>query len=183
MKLTKDQIQKAVLGVLLFAGIVYGYFEFLLSPLTSGREAAVKEMEELEPKISAARGQIVKVKRAEADAPASLNLLEQVKAMIPGGAPIAWVPTKISELFRREGIEKVTARMIGDLNDKTMPGFGRLSWAVEVPRAEFLTLASAISSIENSEPLMEVQAIEVEVGRDDVQFQRAALTINNIIHP
>ncbi len=181
MKLSKDQIQKIVLGGMIFCGVIYSYSAFLLGPLSSSREKAIKDTAELTPKISAAHAQITKTEGIEKKAPASLRLIEQVQSMIPQGAPIAWVPTKISDLFRREGVEKISARMAGELPEKELTGFGRYSWSVEVPRVEFIAFGRALSAMENDEPLMEIQALEVDAGRDDVQFQRVSITLQNIV--
>jgi hypothetical protein len=181
MKLTKDQIQKIVLGGMLFCGVIYGYFEFLLGPLSAGREHAVKEVAELAPKIAAAKAQVAKTKAIEAKAPGAQQILEQVNAMIPQGAPIAWVPTRLAEFFKREGVEKATARMVGELSEKELTGFGKCAWAVEIPRVEFITFAAALSTLENVEPLMEVQTLEIEAGRDEPQFQRMSITIHNTV--
>ena len=181
MKLSKDQIQKIALGGMLLCGVIYSYFEFLLGPLSSGREQALKDTEALLPKIAAARTQIAKTKTVEAKAPASQQVLDQVKAMIPEGAPIAWVPTKLTDLFKREGVEKSSARMVGEHSEKELAGFGKYVWGVEIPHVEFITFAKALSALENSEPLMEVQTLEVEAGREDAQFQRVSLTLHNIV--
>ncbi len=181
MKLSKDHIQKIALGGMLLCGVVYSYFEFLLGPLSAGREQAAKDAEALVPKIAAARAQIAKTKAIEAKAPASELVLTQVKAMIPEGAPIAWVPTKLTDIFKREGIEKSSARMVGEYPEKELTGFGKFGWGVEVPRVEFITFAKALSALENGEPLMEIQTLEVEAGRDDAQFQRVSLTLHNIV--
>ena len=181
MKLTREQIQKIALGLMLFIGIIYSYSEFLLGPLSAAREHAVKETEALAPKISAARTQIAKTKSVEEKAPASQLLLEQVNAMIPQGAPVAWVPTRLTEFFKREGIDKCTARMAGEPAEKELKGFGKFGWTVEIPRVEFLTFAKALSALENAEPLMEVQTVEIEAGRDNIQYQRVSLTLHNIV--
>jgi len=181
MKLSKDQIQKIVLGGMLFCGVIYSYFEFLLGPLSSGREQALKNTQEIIPKIAAARAQIAKTKGIEAKAPASQRIIEQVNAMIPEGAPIAWVPTRLTELLKREGVEKASARMVGEHSEKELTGFGKYGWSVEIPRVEFITFGGALSALENSEPLMEVQTLEVEAGREDIQFQRVSFTLHNIV--
>jgi len=181
MKLSKDQIQKIALGGMLFCGVIYSYFEFLLGPLSSGREQAAKDAEALAPKIAAARTQIAKTKDIEAKAPASVRVVDQVRAMIPEGAPIAWVPTKLTEILKREGIEKSSARMAGEHSEKELTGFGKFAWGVEIPRVEFITFAAALSALENGEPLMEIQTLEIEAGRDDAQFQRVSLTLHNIV--
>jgi len=181
MKLNKDQIQKIVLGGMTFCGVFYSYFAFLLGPLSAAREQAIKDTAELGPKITSARAQISKTTGIEEKAPASLQLIEQVQAMIPQGAPIAWVPTKLTDLFKRERVDKVSARMAGEGAEKELTGFGRYMWSVEVPRVEFTTLGRALSALENEEPLMEIQSLEIDAGRDDAQFQRAAITLQNIV--
>jgi hypothetical protein len=182
MKLSKDQIQKITLGSMLFCGVIYSYFEFLLGPLSAGRSQAAKDTEALAPKIAAARTQIAKTKAIEAKSPGSQKVIEQVKQMIPEGAPIAWVPTRLTDLFKQEGVEKASARMAGEHSEKELSGYKKLAWAVEIPHVEFITFAGALSALENGEPLMEVQTVEVEAGRDDVQFQRVSLTLHNIVN-
>lgn len=181
MKLTKDQIQKIALGAMMLCGVIYGYFEFLLAPLSAARNNALSETAALAPKIDAARAQLAKTKAVESKEPATQILLDSVKAMIPEGSPIAWVPTKLSDLFKREGVERVSARMVSEIPEKELPGFSKLSWAVEIPRVEFITLASALSALENAEPLMEIHVLEIEAGREDVQFQRALFTLHNLV--
>ena len=181
MKLSKEQVQKIALGTMMFFGIIYAYFEFLLSPLTAGREHAVKEAADLAPKIAAAQAQIAKVKAIEAKAPGSELLVEQVKAMIPQGAPVAWVPTRLTDILKAEGVAKASARMAGEPPEKELPGFGKCSWTVDIPQVEFITLGRALSALENAEPLMEVQTLEIEAGRDEAVAQRVTFTIHNIV--
>ena len=183
MKLTKDQIQKIVLGGMLSCGVIYCYFEFLLGPQTAGRERALAAAVALEPQISAARGQIAKTQALEEKGPGAQLLLDQVKAMIPNGSPIAWLPTKVADLFKREGVDKVAPRMLNESPDKELTGFSRITWAVDVPRAEFLAFAKAVSALENEEPLMEVQSFEVEVARGDIHNQRIAFNLLNLVRP
>jgi hypothetical protein len=181
MKLTKDQIQKIALGVMMLFGVVYAYFEFLLTPLKAARMAAIKETAALDPKIDAARAQMAKTAAVEKKSPEARQLLDRVKAMIPDGSPVAWVPTKVSDIFKRDGVEKTSVRMVGEVQDKELHGFSRYSWTVDVPSVEFVSLGNALSALENLEPLMDIQAMEIEAGRENVQFQRAAFTLNNLV--
>lgn len=181
MKLNKDQIQKIVLGGMVICGVIYSYFAFLLGPLNTAREMAIKDTADLGPKITSIRAQISKTKGISEKAPAAQLLLEQVQAMIPQGAPIAWMPTKLADLFKRENVDRVSARMSGEAVEKELTGFGRYVWSVEVPRVEFITFGRALSALENEEPLMEILSLEVDAGREDAQFQRAAITLQNIV--
>jgi len=181
MKLNKDQIQKITLGALMFCGVIYAYFEFLLGPQSAGREHALKAAAELDPQIAAARGQIAKTKGLEEKAPEAQRLLDQVKAMIPEGSPIAWLPTKVGDLFKREGVEKATPRMLNETPEKDLTGYSKISWAVDIPRAEFLSFAKAVAALENEEPLMEVQSFEVEAIRGNMLNQRISFNLNNLV--
>lgn len=183
MKLTKDQTQKIVLGAMIVVGVIYAYFEFLIGPLGTARDAATKDMETLAPKLADARAQLTKTKSLEAKAPQSQMLLDQVQAMIPQGASIAWVPTRVSEIFKREGIEKTTVRKAGEPAEKDLTGYAKFSWAVEIPKVDFLSFAGAVAILENSEPLMEIQTLDIEPLRDNVQFQRVTLMLHNIARP
>jgi hypothetical protein len=181
MKLTKDQTQKIVLGGMMLCGLVYAYFEFALAPLTTARESARKALLTLDPQIQDAQTQIARTKALEAKEPAARLLLDQVKAMIPDGSPIAWFPPKVTDLFKREGVDKVGVRIINELPDKELAGFNKISWATDIPRTDFLTFAGAVSVLENEEPLVELQGFEIEAGRDDVQNQRISLNITNLV--
>ena len=181
MKLTKDQIQKIALGAMMFCGVVYAYLEFLLSPLSAARDTALKEGLALGPQLDAARAQLDKTKLIETKGPETQGLLTQVRAMIPEGAPIAWVPTRLTDLFKREGVEKVSARIINELPEKDLAGFSKYSWSVEIPSVDLITLGSAFSALENAEPLMEIHSLEIEAGRENVQFQRVTFTLHNLV--
>ena len=50
IKLNKDQIQKIVLSVIGFIGLIYCYFNFFLGPLNRSRESMSKTIAELQAK-------------------------------------------------------------------------------------------------------------------------------------
>ncbi len=180
MKLNKDQKQKIVLGAMLLLGGVYAFFEFLLGPLYTARANATKSAATLEPKLKAARGQIAKTKELENKLPEAKKFTSQVVSLIPEGSPIAWFPPKIGDYFKKQGIEKFSVRSNSDVIEKEIPGFRKMNWGVELPRVDFVPFALAVAEMENEEPLSEIQAIDIEVDRDEVQLQRANLTIVNL---
>lgn len=181
MKLNKDQKQKIALGSMLLVGVVYAIIEFLISPVSLRRQAANKDTEALEPKIQMARAQIAKTKGLQAKLPDAEKLLAQVGGMIPEGAPMAWFPPRLTEYFRRQGIDKVTARLNTEVVEKELTGYKRINWGVEFPRVDFLAFARGVAEMENGEPLLEIQSLELEVSRDEQSFQRANLIINNLV--
>lgn len=181
MKLTKDQTQKIALGVLMMIGVVYSYFDFLLGPVQRGGAVAYSNMDGLDPQIASANGQIAKVKTYETQSPEAMRIVKQVEAMIPEGSPVAWFPPKLSEFFKKSGIDKVTARVNNESLDKDYAGYRRVNWGVELPRVDFMAFAAAIADLENEEPLLEIQSLEIEAGRDEAQMQRATLVLNNLV--
>jgi hypothetical protein len=178
MKLSKDQKQKLVLGSMMLAGVVYAYFEFLLGPVRTGRQAAVKNSAALDPKIAEAKAQIAKTEALKAREEAAKLLQAQVKAMVPEGSPIAWFPPRITEFYKQRGVDRAIARMNSEAPEKDIPGYRKLHWGLEVARGEFVPFAAAVSEMENNFPLVEVQTFEAEAGREDVGTQRVAITMN-----
>lgn len=181
MKLSKEQKQKVILGGMLVVGVIYGFIEFLIGPVQKSRESAIKSVALLQPKIDAAKAQIAKTKALEAKLPEASKFDAQVKAMIPEGSPVAWFPPRVADYFKPHSIDKVSVRSNGDPIDKELTGYRRHNWGVEIPRAEFIALGTAIAEMENGEPLLEIQQLDIEANRDDVQAQRANLTINTLV--
>jgi hypothetical protein len=181
MKLTKDQTQKVILGAMLMIISVYGFYEFLIGPAMNSQDMAKQNIESLEPKIALAKGQIAKTKSLEAKLPDAKKLIAQVNSMIPEGAPVAWFPPRLTDYFKRQGIDKITARPNTEVVEKDLSGFKRLNWGVEIPRVDFGALARAVADLETGEPLLEIQGLDIEVSRDEVAVQRANLTINNLV--
>ena len=181
MKLNKDQKQKIALGTMLMVGIVYVTNEFLLSPLASERETLTAEMTASEPTLREMRGQIVKARTLATKGPEASNLLAQVDAMIPDGAPIAWCPPKIVDFFKKYEIDRVSARMVTEAPEKDLIGYRRLVWNLDIPHVDFATFTHALADFETSETLFEFTGFELQAQSDHLDSQRAILTAQNII--
>jgi hypothetical protein len=181
MKLGKEEIQKIVLGVLLFFGLVYSYFNLLLGPLVARQEAFDKSIKGLGPTTAAANSQIANTKKMENEAPGVAMIVHQVNAMIPPGSPVAWFPTRMAEFFKSRGIDRVTTRLNSESTDKRFMGYRKLTWGIDIPRVGFVQFASAISALENDEPLIEITSMQIESGREDVEMQHILITVNNLV--
>jgi hypothetical protein len=181
MKLGKEEIQKIVLGVLLFFGLVYSYFALLLGPLLARQEAFEKSIKGLAPTTTAANAQIAKTKQMETEAPHVAMIVYQVNAMIPAGSPVAWFPTRMADFFKRRGIDRVTTRLNSESTDKRYAGYRKLTWGIDVPRIGFIQFASAMAALENEEPLIEITSMQIEAGREDVEMQHVLITVNNLV--
>ena len=181
MKLDKEQIQKLVLGVLLMFGLLYVYFDLLLGPVNGGRKVATDNLDGLVPQLATANAQVTKTKTMEEHSPEAIRLVKQVEAMIPDGAPVAWFPPKLSDYFKKHRIDKVTARMNNESIDKNYVGYRRVNWGVDLPKVDFISLAAAIAELENQEPLLEIQSLDIEAGREEAQMQHATLNLNILV--
>lgn len=181
MKLGKDEIQKLVLGGLLLAGVVYGYFDLLLFPLKKAQQATLNSTVALGPEIQAAQAQLKKTQDLEKTVAEKMIVLRQVDAMIPEGSPVAWFPTRVGDFFRRQGIEKATTKINGESPEKDMPGFRRLAWGIDLPKVAYGQFGGAICALENEEPLLEIRTMQIDASRDDAETQRSTITVSNLV--
>jgi hypothetical protein len=181
VKLNKNQQQKIILGVMLLGGVIYTANQFLLSPLAVERAKLSEEITANEPKLREMRGQIARTKGFEEKAPQSANLMAQVDSMIPNGAPIAWFPPKVSDFFKANGVDKAVAKFGTESVEKELNGYRRLTWSIDIPDADFLRFAHALSKLENAEPLFEFAGFEIKANREQPDSQRILLSVQNII--
>lgn len=181
MKLGKDDIKKVMFGAIVFALLIYCYFTLILGPLAAREKATSKTIDELTPQLAGAHSQIVKTNGLEKSAPAAQEKLDQLKALIPKGEPVAWFPPQMAEFFRRQGTEKVTTRLNNESPEKNLPGFKKVYWAVDLPKVEFIPLAIAIAGLENENPLLQVTNLSVEAVKEDPRYQHAMLTVSTIV--
>jgi hypothetical protein len=181
MKLGKEEIQKIVLSTLMLFALLYCYFSLLLGPLQKGEKAARDSIAELTPQIAKDEATVREAKALELQAPAAVSTLNQVKAMIPDGAPVAWFPQRIGEFFKRQGIDKCTARAGAEGGEKELTGFKKLGWTIEIPAVDAVPLAIAIAALENEQLLLEVTGIQLDALKDNVQYQRAVITVSTIV--
>ena len=180
MKFDKEESKKVILAALVLAAVLYCYFNMMLGPLSAREAGAEKAMEDLKPQLAAGRLQMAQTAAVEAKAPAANETLDQIKAMIPDGAPVAWFPPRMVQFFKRQGIDKTSTRLNGEQADPNLPGFRKLLWTIDLPRVEFVPLAIAIEGLENEEPLLEITAVNIGTG-DDPQYQHGSLTVSTIV--
>lgn len=181
MKFGKEEIQKLVLAALMVVGVIYCYFTFLLGPLSKSQAAARKSIDDLGPMIASAKAQIARTADIERAAPANMEATRQVTATIPDGSPVAWFPPRVGDFFKQRGLEKSSTRLVGEIVEKEITSFRRMSWSIDLPKVAFVPFATAVASLENEEPLLEINGLQIESGRDDLGSQRALLTVSNYV--
>jgi len=184
MKLTKEQIQKAVLAVMLCGGGLYYYSAEMLEPLTKREAAAVKEIATLEPQIKDARS---KIAHANAVAAGDTHAVEAqrayavMKAKIPGGQPVAWLPTRFTEFFKQQGIGKPLFRSNPEPGEADFPGYKVSSWTLEFPNVGFAALGGALAELENQEGLMQITSLQIDTLATNLEVHHAQLTISTLV--
>ena len=184
MKINKEQLQKIFLISLLAIGGLYCYFDMLLGPLARQEEAALKRIEELQPKIMEAKKQLNRthsIEEGDQNVGRARQIMEVIKASIPEGASVAWFPSRLSDFFSRQGIKKPLYRLNSETPDADLPGYKDSFWSIEIPKIQFAALAIAIAGLENQEGLLQIRNLQIEATPIDVQFQRAQLTISTLV--
>jgi hypothetical protein len=181
MKLGKEEIQKLVLGSLMLVGLIYCYFAMLLGPLALQKTQNEKKTQEIRAKIVAAKKELKQAQDVEAAAPQHALVLKQINALIPDGSPVAWFPVRVTELFKQYGLDHTTTRVTQESPEKELAGYKRLTWGVEISKAEFVPMAEAVASFESNELLAEISGVQIETTLDSLGTQRVLLTVNNIV--
>jgi hypothetical protein len=153
----------------------------LLGPLEKQEADAKGKIAQLKPQIDEANKAIKDAVPFEKKGAEATETLDQIKSLIPDGAPIAWFPPKIIEFFKRQGIEKTAVHLGGENSDKDLPGFKKLSWGLEIPRVDVVQLGIAIAALENEHPLIEINNLQIEELKDNVQYQSVKITLTTTI--
>jgi len=177
IKLSKDQIQKLLLSGMGFVVLLYVYFSFFLGPLNTSRDSMLAQIEDVQGKIAGSKSELTKTANLEKQALAATTRFAALKALSPEGAPIAWFPPRIRAFFASQEIDKASARMEGNtpFKEKDLEGWTRYNWVIDVPQADFSTLGKAIAGLENAEPLLSINRINIKALPEDPQFQQILL--------
>lgn len=181
MKLTQDQQKKIILIALLFAFVLYWYFFNLLPGFTKQEKSAAKKIEELQPKIKSAKGEIAAVKSLEAKVPEVSEKIETLRALVPDDAPVAWFPPKVRNFFKRHGIEDVTTRQKRALGEIGAGGFSQIEWIVDIPKVDAVGLGIALAGLEAEDPTVSVISVTISADSRDPEFQSATLVLSSIV--
>jgi hypothetical protein len=182
MKLTKDEIQKIVLAGMILAIVLYVYSTMLLGALTQREAGANNEINDLQPKVKTAEKQIAATRGLEQNSAQVTERLFEIKSLIPNGAPVAWFPPKMTDFFKRQGITKSSIKLTGDSASASLSGFKNLAWSIDLPQTNFVPLGLAIAALENENPLLEINSLQVDAGTENPGAQHATLTINTIVN-
>ncbi len=177
-KVTKDQIQKMFLSSLLMVGLLYGYSEYLLGDLNRQERAATAALKDVEAKIAGAGSRIKRLKSMEEQSRDATERSAAVNALIPDGEPIAWFPPRAKAFFDRHNIREASVRL--DRKEKpTEPElavtYSAFQWNIELPGVGFTPLGIALAGLENEEPLLEINRVQISTQPATPEQQRVTL--------
>jgi len=181
MKLSREELKKVFLSTMIFVVLVYAYNNFLLDDLNKTEKTAKATIARLEPELEKAESLIRKTAALKEQAPHGVEALDQIKALIPSGEPLTWFPPRITDFFKRQGIEKSSVRPLSSLASIEAAGFKRLNWTIDLPKVEYAQLAIAIAGLENEHPLLSITSITLDQKIDSIQFQHAVLNVSIIV--
>ncbi|HEY3662980.1 MAG TPA: hypothetical protein VGL24_07495 [Chthoniobacterales bacterium] len=176
-KFNKDQIQKIILSVLGFIGLIYCYFTFFLGPLDKSRATMSASIAEVQAKTASSKTEMKKTANLELQAKEATGRYEALKATTADGAPIAWFPPKMRTFFGEQGIDKVTARLesSAEFKQPELSDWVKDTWAIELPQSEYAALGNAIAQLENSEPLLAINHLVIHAVPEEPQYQQVSL--------
>ena len=176
--LSKDQIQKISLSVLLMIGLIYCYFTFLIAPMSKTDAANLQSIEALDAQLAQAHTQELRSHNIQFQAKTAEETLAQVNDMIPEGEPIAWFPPKMHDFLERQNLKNAAVHPAGTAFSET--GMGDLkseNWVVDVPQSGFSQLGIALAGLENEEKLLQITHLQITTQADNPEKQRVTITI------
>jgi hypothetical protein len=183
LNLTKDQIQKLALSSMGFIVLVYVYFSFFLGPLNKSHDTMQATIKDLQTKIAGSKNEMTKATNLEKQASAATTRYAALTNTSPEGAPIAWFPPRMKLFFSNLQIDKTTARLESSVpyKEADLSGWMRYNWLLDLPQTDFATLGKAVAELENTEPLLAINRINIHALSEDPQFQQVTLTVSTAI--
>lgn len=183
LNLSKDQIQKLALSSIGFVVLLYVYFSFFLGPLNKSRDSMLVSINDLHSKLGSSKNEMTKAANLEKQAAAATTRFAALKTMSPEGAPIAWFPPRMKTFFANQQIDKATARLESStvFKEADLSDWMRYNWMLDLPQTDFATVGKAIAELENTEPLLSIQRLNIHALSDNPQFQQVTLNAANVM--
>lgn len=181
--LSKDQKQKIFLGILIFAGGVYGIWTGLMKPQFAAITSGTAKRASLTESVDAAKKEIAMASRIHAKAEELDALYKGVFKDIPAGAPITWVPPRVVKFFSSMGIDGVEINRGGSksASGEGLTNFDELDWTVTIPNTSFVKFGTALAAWETKEPLIQVTSVSIVAGSPDAEFQSVDLSFHLLL--
>ena len=183
LNLSKDQIQKLAISTIGFVVLVYVYFSFFLGPLNKSRGSMLASRNDIRSKKGNSENEMTKTVNLENQAREATTRYAALTSLSPEGAPIAWFPPRMKTFFSNQQIDKTTARLESNnpYKEADLAGWTRYNWMLDLPQTDFSALGNAVAELENTEPLLSINHINIHALADDPQFQQVSLSVATAI--
>jgi hypothetical protein len=183
LNLSKDQIQKLAVSTIGFVILVYVYFGFFLGPLNKSQNSMLASIKDLQDKVGSSEQTMTNVTSLEKQARTATTRYAALTNLSPEGAPIAWFPPRMKVFFANQRIDKATARLESNVpyKEADLVGWTRYNWTLDLPQTDFSALGYAVAELENTEPLLSINHINIHALAEDPQFQQVSLNVATAI--
>jgi hypothetical protein len=183
LNLSKDQIQKLAISIIGFVVLLYVYFSFFLGPLNKSRDSMLASINDLQNKVGSSKNEMTKTDNLETQASAATTRYAALTNSNPEGAPIAWFPPRMKIFFSNQQIDKTTTRLESNVpyKEADLSDWMRYNWMLDLPQTDFSTLGKAVAELENTEPLLSINHLNIHALADDPQFQQVSLSVATAI--
>lgn len=183
LNLSKDQIQKLAISTIGFVILLYVYFGFFLGPLNRSRNSMEASIKDLQNKVGSSERTMTNATNLEKQAGAATARYAALTNSSPEGAPIAWFPPRMKIFFANQRIDKTTARLESNApyKEADLASWTRYNWTLDLPQTDFSALGKAVAELENTEPLLSINHINIHALADDPQFQQVTLGVATAI--
>jgi hypothetical protein len=183
LKLSKDEIKKVAVSTIGFVILLYIYFGFFLGPLNRSQDSMLASINDLQGKVGSSEHAMANVTNLEKQASAATTRYAALTNSNPEGAPIAWFPPRMKIFFANQRIDKTTTRLESNVpyKEADLTGWTRYNWMLDLPQTDFSALGYAVAELENTEPLLSINHINIHSVADDPQFQQVSLTVATAI--
>jgi hypothetical protein len=138
---------------------------------------------DLQKKVAGSKNEMAKAANLEKQASAATTRYAALTNANPEGAPIAWFPPRMKIFFSNLQIDKTVARLENSVpyKEADLSGWMRYNWTIDLPQTDFASLGKAVAELENNEPLLAINRINIHATGEDPQFQQVTLTVSTAI--
>jgi hypothetical protein len=181
--LSEEQMKRVFMGVLVLAGLVGLAWYLLLAPQKQDMTSERGKINTLKDQIREAEAAIKQAEAIATETNAANAEFESIIEDVPRGAPIAWVPPRINNYWRRQEFPDVTTEPSGiaSINNPALAGFEKRVWQVTINDAPFVDFGIALSEFENKEILMQLTSLNVSASAEQPETQNITFTLQQIL--
>ena len=164
IKLTKEQQQYLVAGVLFGGAFCYGYVAFFWLPISQKKAETRKKIEEVEAKIEKARRQAARLPRLEAELVDLNQRAEEAERRLPKKKSVPDILVTVSALAVKY---RVTLLSFQPGGSATKQFFNELSYPVRI-RGRFHDVGRFLAAVALEERIFNVQNVRYGESAGDL---------------